>query len=255
MKLRVVIADDELLSRDRLRDLLTEEVGIELVGECSTGTQVLRAIRESSPDLVFLDIKMPDLDGFGVIEKLAGTRSPAIIFVTAYDHFALRAFEVHAVDYLLKPFDQERFRTALARARRRLRDADGVPSAADLSTVLRSLPTPPKAMERLTVKAGGKILLINTTEIDWICAADNYAELHVGKTSYFLRITLNSLAEQLPPGRFLRISRSHLVQVDRIKELQPKSHGDCVILLLDGRQLCATRNYRANWAYLLRNAG
>jgi two-component system, LytTR family, response regulator len=251
MKLRVVIADDEALGRQRLRHLLRNEPKIEVVAECENGAEALTAIREKSPDLVFLDIKMPELDGFGVLEALNGTRLPAVIFVTAYDEFAAKAFEMHAVDYLVKPFDRKRFQTALSRARHRLRADAVAQGASSLSDLLGSLGSRPAPLEHLTVKSGDRIKLLKVGEIDWICSADNYAELHTGHATHLVRITISALAEQLPRNRFARISRSHIVNVDHIKEILPKSHGDYLVLLRSGARLHGTRNYRRNLAGLL----
>ncbi len=245
MKLRVLIADDESLSRERLRQFLRAEPRIEIVAECASGKETVNAIRENSPDLVFLDVKMPELDGFGVLEALSGTRLPAIIFVTAHDQFAVRAFEEHAVDYLLKPFDQQRFQTALQRARKRLQNTSS------LSDLLTRFAARRKPLERVTVRSGDRIKLVNVAEIDWISAADNYVEMHVGKTVHLLRMTITALAQQLPQNQFVRISRSALVNSECIKEIRCKAHGDYVVHLHNGARLTGTRTYRRNLAGLL----
>ena len=251
MKLRVVIADDEPLGRQRLRQLLCNEPRIEVVAECENGLEAVIAIREQSPDLVFLDVKMPEMDGFGVLKALDGTRLPAVIFVTAYDQFAVKAFEMHAVDYLVKPFGRERFQTALRRARHRLR-ADAVEQGAtSLSDLIGNINSKLNPLEHVTVKSGDRIKLLKVAEIDWICSADNYAELHTGNGTHLMRVTISALVDQLPQNRFARISRSHIVNVDRIKEIRPKSHGDYLVLLRTGTRLHGTRNYRQNLAGLL----
>jgi len=255
MKLRVLIADDEPLSRQRLRRFVRAEPGIELVAECVTGTEAVNGIRENSPDLAFLDVKMPELDAFGVVEALNGDRLPAIVFVTAYDQFAVRAFETNAVDYLLKPFDRERFQTALRRVRERLQRGGTHHNTPSLLSLLSEVSPRVKSLERLTIKSDGRISVVKTGEIDWVCAADNYVELHVGKMTHLLRVTITALASQLSPNRFLRISRSHLVNLDRIKEMRSKSHGDFLILLHNGTTLPGTRNYRQNLARFLDNSG
>lgn len=251
MKLRVLIADDEPLSRQRLRRFVRSEPGTELVAECVTGMEAVNSIREKSPDLAFLDVKMPELDGFGVVEALNGARLPAIVFVSAYDQFAVRAFETNAVDYLLKPFDRERFQTALRRVRERLER--GIPHQhnSSLLNLLSEVRTRVKPLERLTIKSDGRISVVKPAEIDWVCAADNYVELHVGNTTHLLRMAITALASQLSPNRFVRISRSYLVNVDRIKEMRSRSHGDFLILLHGGDTLPGTRNYRHNLARLL----
>ena len=254
MNLRVLIADDELLSRERLRRFLRAEPDTELVAECANGKEVVGAIRDQKPDLAFLDVRMPELDGFGVLEELKGVRLPAIIFVTAFDQFALRAFEFHAVDYLLKPFDRERFKTALERARERLRLRLRDPSRSLLSS-WSSLGTDLKPLDRLVVKSHGRITILKSTDIDWISAADNYAELHIANKTYLLRITITALASRLPQQRFARISRSLMVNVDRMKEIRPKSHGDFVVYLHDGKALKGSRNYRNGLTGLFNAAG
>jgi two-component system LytT family response regulator len=252
MKLRVLIAEDEPLSRERLRDLLQAESLIEIVAECATGQGTLVAIRETQPDLVFLDVKMPGLDGFGVIQALNGARSPMIVFVTASERFALRAFDVHAVDYLLKPFDRVRFQLALERARERLKRQEGSRSAPIRPGAAAAEPRP-KALERMTIKSQGRIAFVNISEIDWISAADNYVELHVGASTHLLRTTITALSTELPRTQFVRISRSILVNLDRIKEMRSKSHGDYLVVLHDGTSLVGTRVYRPDLASLLGN--
>ncbi|HKX62536.1 MAG TPA: LytTR family DNA-binding domain-containing protein [Verrucomicrobiae bacterium] len=255
MKLRVVIADDEPLGRERLRLFLQTEPHAEIVAECRNGIEAVEAIRKTSPDLVFLDVKMPELDGFGVLEALADIPLPAIVFVTAYDQFAVRAFEANAVDYLLKPFDRERFEMAFRRAHQRLQHRPKKPTQTKnhlLSDVLASLQANPTRLERLTVKSGKRITIVKTADIDWLRAADNYTELHVGNATHLLRLTIGALAAQLPT-QFVRISRSILVNLTRIAEIRSKSHGDCLVILEDGTQLTASRSHRPNLLRLLNN--
>jgi len=245
MTLRVLIVDDESLNRERLRHLLLNETQVEILGECADGTEALKMIREKSPDVVFLDIKLPELDGFGVLEKLHGTRQPAIVFVTAHDQFALRAFEFNAADYLVKPFDHERFQKALARVRERIKAATMTDYASLLGHLVSHIETRPKRLERVTVKSGFRTIWIKPEDIDWISAADNYVELHLASAVHFLRTTMTAIEKQLPEDRFVRISRSHLVNVDRIKELRSRDHGDYLVLLDNDRDLTGTRNFRA----------
>ena len=253
MKLRVVIADDEPLGRERLRLFLQAEPDSEIVAECRNGKEAVEAIRKTSPDLVFLDVKMPELDGFGVLEALVDVPLPAIVFVTAFDQFAVRAFEANAVDYLLKPFDRDRFETAFQRVRRRLQHLSKQQSRNHLlSEVLASLQSQTARLERLTVKSGKRISIVKTTDIDWLRAADNYTELHVGSVTHLLRMTIGALAAQLPT-QFVRISRSVLVNLTRIAEIRPKSHGDCLVILEDGTQLVASRSHRQDLMKLLNN--
>ncbi len=252
MTLRVLIADDEALSRERLKRFLLREPETEVVAECASGSEAVSAIRAAGPDVAFLDVRMPELDGFGVLKALKGIRLPAIIFVTAYDQFALRAFEIDAVDYLLKPFDHDRFKIALQRARHRLQlDLPGTKDSRS-PEVLTRLRTRGQPLERVTIKAGGRITLVKTADIDWVSAADNYAELHLGNKTHLLRMTITALAHRLPENRFARISRSLLVNLDRIKEIRSKSHGDYFVVLHSGASLSGSRNFRRGLDGLLR---
>lgn len=245
MTLRVLIADDEPLARGRLRELLLAEQDVRLVGECSSGKETLNAVGKESPHLLLLDIRMPEMDGFEVVRALGTNRLPIIVFVTAYDQYALRAFDACAVDYLLKPFDCERFREALRRAREMVKVGGSRQSAAEILDVVAALKAPPKSIERFAVRSGGRVVFVKAREIEWIQSADNYAELHLGNTVHLLRQSLGALEQQLPPNSFLRISRSVIVNLDRVKELRPKSHGDFVIVLRDGTRFPGSRNYRA----------
>jgi two-component system, LytTR family, response regulator len=243
-KVRTLIVDDEVLAREKIMTLLADDTEIEIIGECADGLAAVSAIESQKPDLIFLDVQMPELDGFGVLEAVDAERMPMIIFVTAYDHYALRAFEVHALDYLLKPFDRERFNKALGRAKLQIeRDRTGAMSA-ELFALLTDLKARPKQLQRLVIKSGGRVFFLRADEIDWIEAAANYVRLHVGKESHLLRETINSLAAQLDPEKFLRIHRSTIVNLERVKELQPWFHGDYVVILQDGTQLNSSRSYR-----------
>ena len=244
MKLKTLIVDDEPLARERLRDLLSPEPEIELIGECSNGQEALVAIREQSPDLLFLDVQMPELDGFGVIAALQGEPMPAVIFVTAYDKFALKAFEVHAVDYLLKPFDRERFQKALSRALNQIKREQTEGLSQRLSNLLAELKPEPKSSDRLPIKVDGKVLFLKIDEIDWIEAADNYVHVHVGKDSHMIRETMSAIETKLSPKKFLRISRSAIVNIERVKELQPMFHGEYTVILHNGTRLTLSRTHR-----------
>jgi two-component system, LytTR family, response regulator len=251
-KLRTLIVDDEPLARGRLRQLLEEEPGVEIIGECEDGVEALEAIRAQRPDLVLLDVQMPELDGFGLLAALEPGAMPAIIFVTAHDQFALRAFEVHALDYLLKPFDAERLQASLKRARAWLERRGSDDLGARLSAVLSDLRGGGgRAQERLAVRSSGRVVLLKHEEIDWIEASDNYVNLHVGKESHLLRETMNSLEQRLPADRFLRISRSTIVNLDRVRELQPLFHGEYSVILRDGTRLSLSRGYRDRLSLLL----
>ena len=244
MNVRVLIVDDEPLARERLHKLLAAEPEVTIVGQCANGREAVDAIVEHAPDLVFLDVQMPELDGFGVLSELDPARVPVAVFVTAHDQFALKAFEVHAVDYLLKPFDKERFQTALKRARERI--AQKRPGELDqrLAALLAEFKPDAGAPERLAVKSSGRVVFVKTSDVDWIEAADNYVNLHVGNESHLHRETLTALAERLPPKKFVRISRSTIVNVDRIKELQPLFHGEYAVILRNGKTLTLSRSYR-----------
>jgi two-component system LytT family response regulator len=244
MKMRTLIVDDEALARERLRQLLEAEAGIEIIGECADGLEAVAAIRGASPDLVFLDVQMPELDGFGVLEALASQPMPLIVFVTAYDKFALRAFEVHAVDYLLKPFDRERFQAALRHAMERAGNRAAGIHVEPQAAVLTQLRPQTKPLDRLAVKTGAHVLWVPLDDIDWIESADNYVELHLGPKSHLLRETLNALEERLPAGRFVRISRSVMVNPQRIKELRRLLYGGYEIRLNTGATLTLSRRYR-----------
>jgi two-component system, LytTR family, response regulator len=257
MKIRTLVVDDEPLARERLRKLLQAEPDMEIVGECANGAEALTVATRERPDLTFLDIQMPELDGFGVMAGLEGEPLPAVIFVTAYDRFALKAFEVHALDYLLKPFDRERFRTALERARRLVEQRQSGDLSRKLSSLLTDLKgskAEPKFIDRLAIKTEGRVLFFKLDDIDWIEAADNYVSIHVGSEEHLHRETLSSLEAKLPPARFIRIGRSTIVNIERIKEMQPMFHGDYVVILKNGARLNLSRNYRDKLNHLLGKA-
>jgi len=242
-RVRTLIVDDESLARDRLRQLLQKEPAIEIVGECSDGHAAVAAIQKESPELVFLDVQMPELDGFGVAETLGAEAGPVIVFVTAHDRFALRAFEIHAVDYLLKPFDRERFQKALRRALEQInhRASRGlIERQAALIAELKS----PRPGEQLAVKSGGHTVWVRLEDVDWISSADNYTELHVGTKSHLLRETLSALEARLEPAKFVRISRSVIVNAQRIKEIKRLFYGGCELTLQGGARLTLSRRYR-----------
>ena len=239
MKIRTLIVDDEPLARDRLRQLLQDEGDIEIVGECADGREAVVAIGQTPPELIFLDVQMPELDGFGVLEALGTGPLPVIVFVTAHDRFAVRAFEVHAVDYLLKPFDRERFQKALHRAIEQVRNRDQGAIRQRQSALLADLQSP-----QLMVKSGGHVVWVKLDEIDWIGSADNYAELHTGTKSHLLRETLGALEARLAPEKFVRISRSVIVNAQRIKELHRLFYGGYELILKDGTQLTVSRRHR-----------
>ena len=240
---RILIVDDEPLARERIRTLLAERTDVETVGECRDGQEAVEAIHSLAPDLVFLDVQMPELDGFGVIEAVGAEAMPAVIFVTAYDQHALRAFEVHALDYLLKPFDIERFNEALDRALRLLDHRSDAVSQ-KLARLLDDLGTAPSHLDRLMIKSRARIYFVRVDEIDWIEAAGNYLRLHTGTDTHLLRQTMTRMEDQLDPNQFIRIHRSTIVNVDRVKELQSLFSGDYEVTLTDGTKLTLSRSYR-----------
>jgi len=246
-RLRALIVDDEPLARERVRTLLRKEPDIEVAGECGDGGRAVTAIEKERPDLVFLDVQMPQAGGFDVVEAVGAGRMPAVIFVTAYDKYALRAFDVNALDYLLKPFDRQRFREALDRARAHIRRAQAGDLHSRLLALLGDVRPQNQWRERLVVREGGRIFFLRADEIDWVEAAGNYLRLHAGKRSHLLRATMASLEAQLDPARFARVHRSALVNLDRVRELQPGPHGDATLLLRDGTRLTLSRTCRARF--------
>ena len=242
--IRTLIVDDQLIAREALRRLLKNEPDVEIIGLPASGQEAVEAITNLAPDLVFLDVQMPDLDGFGVLAAIDLRPMPIIIFVTANDDFAVRAFEVHALDYLLKPVSHDRFQTALGRARARLQSQKTDELNRGLAALLHDLKSAPRTSERLAVKSDGRVLFLRLEDLDWVEAADNYVSLHVGPESHLLRETMAALEKKLPPDRFLRISRSVIVNIEQIKELHPMFHGEYTVILRGGARLTLTRSYR-----------
>ena len=252
MTLRVLIVDDEPVARRRLRRLLRSIDDVEIAGECGDGTSAVSAIETIQPELVLLDIQMPEMDGFEVLRTLGAQRIPAVIFVTAFDQYALRAFEVHALDYLLKPIDGERLSRAVDRARTRIAERRGAAVDPRVLAMLNELAGGRRFLARLPVKLNGRLLVIDLADVDVIRAADNYVTLHVGDQQYLARETMGRLERELDPDQFVRIHRSAIVQVDRIKELHPDFHGDFTVVLRDGTRVTLSRNYRAKVEHVLR---
>ena len=244
MAIRTLIVDDEPLARDRLRRFLAAEPEIEIAGEAGDGCEAVAAIRQLQPDLLFLDIQMPERDGFDVLRELDPDEMPVIIFVTAYDQYAVRAFDAQALDYLLKPFNRERFAQALARAKAQLRQETSDELRQRLFSLLEQLESERQYLERIVVKTTGRVFFLRTVEIDWIEAAGNYVRLHVGREAHLVRETMSRLEAQLDPRKFLRIHRSTLVNIERIKELQPMFSGDYNVVLQNGTELTLSRTYR-----------
>jgi two-component system, LytTR family, response regulator len=242
--IRVLMTDDEPVALRRMRRLLRAADDVDIVGECGDGASAVEAIRELKPDVVLLDVQMPELDGFGVVQALGAETLPAIIFVTAYDRYALRAFDVHALDYVLKPVDQGRLLLAIDRARTRIATHRHQTMDARMVALLEDLTAQRRYLTRLPVRSERGVRVIDLVDVEWISASDNYVTLHAAGREYLLRDTMTRLERQLNPTHFVRIHRSTIVQVDRIHELLPAFHGDYTIVLKDGTRLTLTRGYR-----------
>jgi two-component system LytT family response regulator len=244
-RIRTLIVDDEPMARERIAGLLAQEPDVEVVGQCSDGLQAVSAIQNLSPELVFLDVQMPAVDGFGVIRQVGADRMPLVVFVTAYDEYALQAFEVHALDYLLKPFGRDRLRQCLSHARQ-LHEKH---RAGELGKSLMALvhdvkPEQQRRQDRLVVKSGGRVFFVRADDIVWIEAAGNYVRLHLREQSHLFRETMNQMESRLDPERFFRIHRSRIVNTEHIKELQPWLNGEYVVVLQNGTELRLSRSYR-----------
>jgi two-component system LytT family response regulator len=244
MKIRTLIVDDEPLARERVRSLLEQEPDIEIVGECRNGTEAIDAIRKQSPDLLFLDVQMPGLGGFDVLRGLGNHAMPLVIFVTAHDQHALKAFEVHALDYLLKPFKQARFKETIERARSALASKEAGAVSTRLLSLLGQAKPEGEFLARIPVRNGDRVIFVKTDEIEYMESAGNYVVLHTAKENHVVRETLTGLEEKLDPRHFARISRSTLVKLDQIKELQPLFKGEHAVLLHNGKRLTMTRGLR-----------
>jgi two-component system LytT family response regulator len=256
-KLKALIVDDEPLARRSIRLLLKEDPEIELVGECGSGAEALKIIQKQALDLLFLDIQMPEMSGFDVLERIDAAKIPAIIFVTAFDQYAIRAFEVHALDYLLKPFDDARFEKALRQAKtqieqreinqlskrlvRLLEDRDALPGKA----------RPHGFLSRMMIKTASRVFFLKVDEIDWIEAADYYVKLHVGRKSHLLRETMSDMEAKLDPEQFIRIHRSAIVNLDRVKEMHTHFNGEYLVILQDGTELKLSRSRREQLQQML----
>jgi two-component system LytT family response regulator len=252
--IRAVIVDDEPLAREGVRLHLEAESDIEVVGEAGTGEEAVTLIETLRPDLLFLDVQMPGLDGFGVLDAVGPVHMPVTIFTTAYDEFALRAFDAHAIDYILKPYDAQRFHNATERARMQLTGRRKAHMDDRLDSLLDELRSRNQYLERLVVRSGGRILILRVAEIDWIEAASNYVRLHAGGREYLLRETMTALEAKLDPMEFVRIHRSTIVRVDRIRELEPLFQGDYVVVLDDSTRLTSSRGYRERLQELLQSS-
>jgi len=246
--IRTLIVDDEPTACEGMRRLLVADPEVELVGGCPSGREAVAAIREAVPDLVFLDVQMPDLDGVALLRQEGGEETPVVVFVTACEQHALRAFEVNAVDYVLKPFTDERFRASLQRAKQKIHGTWREELLRDLATLLPERDLSPwrrsRNRDRLLVRSNGKVTLLPVREIEWIDAEGDFVRVHVGKTWYLIRETMKTLEAELDGARFVRIHRSTIVNLDKIKELQRFFHGEYVVVLHNGATLKLSRGYR-----------
>lgn len=251
--MRVIIADDEHLSRRKLRVLLSAEPDIEIIAECRDGAQAIATVNDSKPDLLLLDIQLPDMDGFQVLQSVALEQMPIVIFTTAYDQYAVRAFEAHALDYLLKPFDQERLHHALNRARSemlKVHDRETTHRMLDFLAAAKAR-SESQVDRRVVLRAGGRVIFLDFDEIDWVEASANYVKLNVGKQSYLMREGIGHISKRLDPAQFVRIHRSTVVNVKKIKELQPVNSGEYIVVLNSGKELSCSRGYRTGLQQLI----
>lgn len=243
MNIRTIIVDDVELARERIRILLDDEE-IKIVGEAANGREAIKMIRDLHPDLVFLDIQMPKIGGFDVIESIGVEKMPTVIFVTAYDEFALRAFEINAIDYLLKPFDEQRLKKAIERAKRLIKHKESDNEINEkLVRLLSEIKTEPKYLKRIPIKSSRGTTILLTEEIEWIGAAGHYLELHAGNKTHLIREKISDIEEKLDPENFIRIHRSTIVNIDRLKSLHPLFNGDQLIILKSGQELNLSRTY------------
>jgi two-component system LytT family response regulator len=252
MPLTVLIVDDEPLAREGLRMLLADDLEITGVQEAKNGREAVQRVREGRPDLMFLDVQMPEMDGFSVIHEIGPDQMPAVVFVTAHDQYAIRAFEINAIDYLLKPVTGERFAQSLARAKVRLRTSEPYQQNQILS-LLETIASPSRYLNRIAVLSAGKTSFLYVEDVDWIRAAENYVELHVAQAIHLLHVTMNTLEQSLDPETFARIHRSLIVNLHRVKEIQPASHGEYMLLLHCGVRLQSGRTYHERIKALMAN--
>lgn len=268
MPIRVLVVDDEPIARRRVRRMLRLEPDVDVIDEVGSGNEAIASIKKERPDLVLLDVQMPDVDGFGIVDALGAEEMPPTIFVTAFNEYAVRAFDVNAIDYLLKPYDPERFRSAFQRARSHMERVSSAEQGRKIRALLEqvigedrtsaaltdrgapqsgSLGAPPprtRTLDRLMVKHDGRVFFVKVSDVDWFEASGNYVRVNVGKVSHLIRETMHHIEAQLDPSMFVRIHRAVIVNIDRIKELQPWFAGDYVVILRDGRQLKLSRTYR-----------
>ena len=252
MTIKTLIVDDEPLARDYLRHLLATDPELEIIGECGNGRAALQAIAEQKPDLIFLDVKMPEINGFAMLRALPPGQLPAVIFTTAYEEYAIRAFEFHALDYLLKPFDKERFERALDHAKNRLADKiERQLETEQITELLKNAEENPRYLERLLIKHNGRIVFLKTKEIDWIKADDKYVQIYVAKVAHLVRQTLTAMKTQLDPQTFVQIHRSAIINIERIKEMKMLASGEYTVILESGAKIPVSRSYKDHLFCLL----
>jgi two-component system LytT family response regulator len=254
VRLTVLVVDDEPLARTGLRLLLEQDADVAAILEASSGREAVELIGSRRPDLVLLDVQMPEMDAFAVIEQVGEVRMPGVVFVTAHDRYAIRAFEINAIDYLLKPVTESRFTAAMARAKARRPSApDG---AAQMRALLETMASPQRFVARLAVRTGGRIAFVNVSDVAWMRAAENYVELHVaikGAATHLLHVSMNALEQSLDPSAFIRIHRSVIVNIRAIKDVEPAQHGEYVVRLQSGERLQSGRTYHARIKSLIAN--
>ncbi len=253
MPLTALIVDDEPLARDGLRTLLSRDPEIATIRDARDGREAVVAIRECNPDIVFLDVQMPEMDGFAVVRTIGAEYMPAVVFVTAHDQYAIQAFEINALDYLLKPVIEERFVKALVRAKSRIHSNGAADSNRQIIGLLETIASPQSYLKRLVVRSAGKTVFVDVESLDWIQGAENYVELHAGRVSHLLHVRMNILEKSLDPEIFLRVQRSIIVNLRRIRDLQPGAHGEYLITLCDGTRLQSGRTYADRLRALVSN--
>jgi two-component system LytT family response regulator len=253
MPFTILIVDDEPLAREGLRQLCSQDPEVTALQEARNGREAVEAIRTARPDLVLLDVQMPEMDGFSVVRELGAEDMPAVVFVTAHDQYAIRAFEVNAIDYILKPVTEDRFRKALERAKERLKSRPADEAGRQILSLLETIATPRRYLKRFAVRTAGKTVFVEVQDVDWMEAAENYVQLHTGRSGHLLHVAMNTLEKSLDPELFLRIHRSLIVNIRRIKELQPGLHGEYVVTLENGVRLQSGRMYNEKLRALAAN--
>lgn len=253
MPLTALIVDDEPLAREGIAMLLSKDPEISAIHEAKDGLEAVTSIRNSKPDLVFLDVQMPEMDGFSVVKEVGAEHMPAVVFVTAHDRYAIHAFEVNAIDYLLKPVTEERFARTLQRVKERISVRPADETSRHILSLLQTIASPQRYLKRLAVRSAGKTTFVDVQEVDWMEAAENYVQLHAGKSGHLVHVAMNTLEKSLDPEIFVRIHRSAIVNIKRIKELQPALHGEYVITLQNGVRLQSGRVYNEKLKALAAN--